>query len=112
MTLANSASRLVALATKVGLGAPSFITLFSAKKYWNNRLHQMVYEADIFCSAFEKKNWSGGDLNFLQFTLFKENLDTMKAIGILADGIRMNSRSFAYAGNKDKRAVTTQVWFF
>ena len=45
----------------------------------------------------------------MSFAMYKENIDTMKAIGIVSDAVHVNSRSFSYAGNKDKRAITTQV---
>lgn len=46
--------------------------------------------------------------DFLQFTLLKENIDTMGAVSILAKHLHCKPDSIAYNGTKDKRGVTTQ----
>lgn len=48
----------------------------------------------------------GGD--YCHFTLFKENRDTMDALGIIAKSLRVPTKTFSFAGTKDKRAITTQ----
>ena len=48
----------------------------------------------------------GGD--YLHFTLFKENKDTMECIAWLAKELNMKPGSFQFAGTKDRRAVTVQ----
>lgn len=48
----------------------------------------------------------GGD--FLHFTLYKENKDTMEAISWLSRQLKIPMRSFQFAGTKDRRAVTVQ----
>ncbi|KAL9618238.1 MAG: hypothetical protein Q9160_007008 [Pyrenula sp. 1 TL-2023] len=55
-----------------------------------------------------KPSWSelGGD--YLHFSIYKENKDTMEVISYLSRQLRMNAKSFAFAGTKDKRAVTVQ----
>jgi tRNA pseudouridine13 synthase len=45
---------------------------------------------------------------FLHFSLYKENKDTMDAIGILARELKMKPSFFGTAGTKDRRAVTVQ----
>ncbi|KAG2171676.1 hypothetical protein INT43_008056 [Umbelopsis isabellina] len=48
----------------------------------------------------------GGD--YLQFSMYKENIDTMEAVNILCKFCRMGPKSVGYAGTKDKRAITVQ----
>ena len=48
----------------------------------------------------------GGD--YLHFTLYKENKDTMEAVNTIARLIKMDSKSFTFCDTKDKRGVTTQ----
>lgn len=65
-----------------------------------------------FDSIDEKKNrWPtkecGGD--YLQFTLLKENIDTMQAVQVISKQLHMKtSDSIYYNGTKDKRGITTQ----
>ncbi|KAI8821684.1 pseudouridine synthase [Fimicolochytrium jonesii] len=55
-----------------------------------------------------KKEWELWGGEYTEFTLYKENMDTMNAISKIAAYLRMTGKSFSYAGTKDKRAVTTQ----
>ena len=48
----------------------------------------------------------GGD--YLHFTLYKENKDTMEAISYLARQLKVQPRSFQFAGTKDRRGITVQ----
>ena len=48
----------------------------------------------------------GGD--FLHFTLYKENKDTMEAISWLSRQLKIPMKSFQFAGTKDRRGVTVQ----
>ncbi|KAF3064595.1 Multisubstrate pseudouridine synthase 7 [Daldinia childiae] len=48
------------------------------------------------------------DGKFLHFTLYKENRDTMDAIGQIARFLNLKPSFFGIAGTKDRRAVTTQ----
>lgn len=48
----------------------------------------------------------GGD--YLHFTLYKENKDTMEAISWLARQLKLPAKSFQFAGTKDRRGVTVQ----
>ncbi|KAF2461858.1 putative pseudouridine synthase TruD/Pus7 [Lineolata rhizophorae] len=48
----------------------------------------------------------GGD--FLHFTLYKENKDTMEALSFLGSKLKTGQKRFEVAGTKDRRAVTTQ----
>eukprot|EP01036_Dinobryon_divergens_P027699 gene27699-36514_t len=46
--------------------------------------------------------------NFLQFTLLKENIDTMHAVTVLCNVLKLRPSSVGYNGTKDKRGVTAQ----
>jgi tRNA pseudouridine13 synthase len=48
----------------------------------------------------------GGE--YLHFTLYKENKDTMEVISYLAKSLKMKPQSFQFAGTKDRRGVTVQ----
>ncbi|XP_039067891.1 LOW QUALITY PROTEIN: multisubstrate pseudouridine synthase 7-like [Hibiscus syriacus] len=45
---------------------------------------------------------------FLRFHLFKENKDTQEALGLIGKMLAIQTRSFGFAGTKDKRSVSTQ----
>ncbi|KAI9596487.1 pseudouridine synthase [Syncephalis fuscata] len=45
---------------------------------------------------------------YCQFLLYKEGKDTMDAIEHISRVTRLNSRTFSYAGTKDRQAVTVQ----
>ncbi len=45
---------------------------------------------------------------FLQFTLWKDGMDTMEAINFLCRKLGLLAKCFSYAGTKDRRAVSTQ----
>lgn len=46
--------------------------------------------------------------NYLHFTLYKENKDTMEIISYLARQLKMRPHSFQFAGTKDRRGITVQ----
>lgn len=48
----------------------------------------------------------GGD--YLHFTLFKENKDTMEVVSYLARQLKMKAQAFQFAGTKDRRGITVQ----
>lgn len=45
---------------------------------------------------------------YLHFTLYKENKDTLEALSYIAKMLRIPAKSMTFAGTKDRRAVTTQ----
>lgn len=53
-------------------------------------------------------NWPEHLGKFLRFHLYKENKDTQEALGIIGKMLGIQSKSFGFAGTKDKRAVSTQ----
>lgn len=48
-----------------------------------------------------------GDYSY--FSLKKRNYNTLKAIKIISEKLRINEKNIGFAGNKDKNAVTEQV---
>lgn len=55
------------------------------------------------------ENWGyGPSKNFIHFTVYKENKDTMDASNTMAKFMRIPSRLIRFAGTKDRRAVTCQ----
>ena len=58
--------------------------------------------------AMGKRMWEdlGGD--YLHFSLYKENKDTMEVISYLARVLHTKPASFQFAGTKDRRGVTVQ----
>ncbi|KAF2797165.1 tRNA pseudouridine synthase D [Melanomma pulvis-pyrius CBS 109.77] len=48
----------------------------------------------------------GGE--YLHFTLYKENKDTMEVVGFLGSKLNSGSKAFGWAGTKDRRACTVQ----
>ncbi|KAF3892343.1 Pseudouridine synthase, TruD [Trichophyton interdigitale] len=55
-----------------------------------------------------KLGWSelGGD--YLHFTLYKENKDTMEVISFLSRQLKVAPKAFQFAGTKDRRGATAQ----
>ena len=52
--------------------------------------------------------WQAQGGEYLHFTLHKENKDTMEVLNFLAGQTRTRAKRFAFAGTKDRRAVTAQ----
>ena len=55
-----------------------------------------------------KVGWQELGGQFLHFSLYKENKDTMEVISYLARSLKTQPRDFAFAGTKDRRAATVQ----
>ncbi|KAL8776978.1 MAG: hypothetical protein Q9213_008059 [Squamulea squamosa] len=55
-----------------------------------------------------KAGWAvlGGD--YLHFTLYKENKDTMEVISYLAKQLKLRPQLFSFAGTKDRRSIAVQ----
>eukprot|EP00698_Gefionella_okellyi_P015679 TRINITY_DN4441_c0_g1_i1.p1 TRINITY_DN4441_c0_g1~~TRINITY_DN4441_c0_g1_i1.p1 ORF type:complete len:633 (-),score=118.94 TRINITY_DN4441_c0_g1_i1:3-1901(-) len=53
-------------------------------------------------------SWPADMPQFLQFVLYKENRDSFEALGALSRMMHLKPGTFAVAGTKDKRGVTTQ----
>eukprot|EP00940_MAST-03C_sp_MAST-3C-sp2_P002620 g2620.t1 len=55
-----------------------------------------------------RKQWPAPGLDYLHFTMYKQNVDTIRAIDSICRMLRVGTKVFSYAGTKDKRAVTVQ----
>ncbi|KAI8800979.1 pseudouridine synthase [Cladochytrium replicatum] len=55
-----------------------------------------------------RNSWAQKGGEFCLFHLYKENRDTMEAINIVAKIMRVSTRTFGFAGTKDKRGITVQ----
>ncbi|KAL4226776.1 multisubstrate pseudouridine synthase 7 [Mactra antiquata] len=53
-------------------------------------------------------NWPKGRGNYCKFSFYKEAQDTVNAVGILSNKLRLKHGVFQYAGTKDKRSKSTQ----
>lgn len=47
-------------------------------------------------------------MDFLHFTLYKENKDTMEAVSLVAKLLHIPTKAISFCGTKDRRAATTQ----
>ena len=123
-SIVNELTRFIQLKTL----SESIISEPILDKSMRSQVHQVVktYFSDFMdtethdnCIHFKLKSkkqnrfnsgpkWSllGGD--YLHFSLYKENKDTMEAIDLLCKRLHCSSKVFTYAGTKDKRAITVQ----
>ncbi|PYH49485.1 pseudouridine synthase PUS7 [Aspergillus saccharolyticus JOP 1030-1] len=53
-------------------------------------------------------NWDELGGPYLHFTIYKENKDTMEVLNFIARQLKVNSKTFQFAGTKDRRGVTVQ----
>lgn len=63
-------------------------------------------ERGPYVSTRDKFARLGGD--FLHFSLYKENKDTMEVVSFVARQVHVQPKAFQFAGTKDRRAVTVQ----
>ncbi|EXJ61734.1 hypothetical protein A1O7_02163 [Cladophialophora yegresii CBS 114405] len=55
-----------------------------------------------------KLSWQDRGGEYLHFSLYKENKDTLEVISYLTKQLKTNTKTFQFAGTKDRRAVTVQ----
>ena len=55
-----------------------------------------------------RTNWDELGGPYLHFTIYKENKDTMEVLSFMARQLKMNPKSFQFAGTKDRRGATAQ----
>lgn len=73
-----------------------------------SKVIKVVKKSDTKMKNRWKNEWPSGRGNYCRFVLYKENRDTMTAIGDIARFLNVNRNIFQYAGTKDKRAKTSQ----
>jgi len=55
-----------------------------------------------------RRTWDELGGEYLHFSLYKENKDTMEVVGFLGSKTKLGPKGFGFAGTKDKRGVTVQ----
>lgn len=63
----------------------------------------------LLLGSSTSRKWPQGQGDYCQFVLYKENKDTMEAVGQISRTLKIKSSNFHYAGTKDRRAVTSQL---
>lgn len=90
---------------------------FSFKPESDEQIARIYYEQPAFSVLknkngmvdIERKYKAKTRQKIIHFTLYKENLTQQEAIGTIAQKVGRMKKLFGYAGNKDKRAITTQI---
>jgi len=84
------------------------ITAATQNSNWQGRAPNGNSNARKPQAQSNKNQWRdlGGD--YLHFTLYKENKDTMESIAFLARQLKLQPKSFQFAGTKDRRGITVQ----
>ncbi|OCT49742.1 putative pseudouridine synthase TruD/Pus7 [Cladophialophora carrionii] len=59
-------------------------------------------------SRLNKLSWQDRGGEYLHFSLYKENKDTLEVVSYLTKQLKTNTKTFQFAGTKDRRAVTVQ----
>lgn len=78
-----------------------------AKNVWHNQ-NSTKNSGGQRPKAPYKPGWKELGGEYLHFTLYKENKDTMEVISYLARQLKLSPQAFQFAGTKDRRAVTAQ----
>jgi tRNA pseudouridine13 synthase len=60
------------------------------------------------CFNKKRKMFADSSKKFLHFAMLKRNMDTVQAISYLARMLKRSYKTIKFAGNKDKRGITTQ----
>lgn len=57
-----------------------------------------------------REKWPKNQPDYVHFVLYKENMETVQVVKELARLLGSTTKNFSFAGNKDKRAITTQMF--
>lgn len=85
----------------------NFIDLESKTEIVDDKKFLKIFS--ISDQAKKRKNWPNKMGNHVHFVLCKKNMDTTAAVNELCRRLRSAVKTFAFAGNKDKRGITTQM---
>jgi tRNA pseudouridine13 synthase len=85
----------------------NLMTFSAAQPYRNNPPNRTSHQGNQ-TRRQGKLGWAERGGEYLHFSLYKENKDTMEVISYLARQMKMNAKNFQFAGTKDRRAVTVQ----
>ena len=76
---------------------------------WGNNNNNKPHGANFGSSSRPNKlTWQERGGEYLHFSLAKENKDTLEVISYLTKQLKTNTKTFQFAGTKDRRAVTVQ----
>lgn len=82
------------------------ITAASTKSSWGSRSTDNATKKQPQQKG--KLGWQELGGEYLHFSLYKENKDTMEVVAFLARQLKMKPQAFQFAGTKDRRGVTVQ----
>mgnify|MGYP002621445908 CR=1 FL=1 len=83
------------------------ITAVSSKWATSKRAVSMGFRRDN-SRRDQARDRQAGQGDYLHFTLYKENKDTMDAVNTIARLLKVKASNFGFAGTKDRRAATVQ----
>ena len=84
------------------------VTAASAKPNSSARTPKRSKEQGKPSQSRGKLSWQKYGGEYLHFTLYKENKDTMEVITYLARTLMIKPKDFQFAGTKDRRGITVQ----
>lgn len=96
-------NRIETLANNTGV-----ITASPSKFSRNNRVGGNGPRANNSRSGDKSKSFTQLGGEYLHFTMYKENKDTMDAVNTIARLLKVKATNFGFAGTKDRRAGTVQ----
>ncbi|KAK3340145.1 pseudouridine synthase [Neurospora tetraspora] len=96
-------NRIETLANNTGV-----ITATPSKFSKNNRVGGNGPRANNSRSRDQSKSFTQLGGEYLHFTMYKENKDTMDAVNTIARLLKVKATNFGFAGTKDRRAGTVQ----
>lgn len=62
--------------------------------------------------GYESQARSKEEFKICEAVMYKDSIDTLQAVSLIANGLKINQKRIGYAGTKDKRAKTTQMLTF
>ncbi len=83
------------------------LVLTAATASANHRIRQGAKSSNSKARS-GRMSWMDRGGEYVHFTLYKENKDTLEVISFLTKQMRTTNRTFQFAGTKDRRAVTVQ----
>lgn len=73
-------------------------------------LHDSKSSKDSRQRSQRRLRWPKDRPSYVHFVLYKENLETVQVVNELARRLACTTKNFTFAGTKDKRAITTQMF--
>ena len=90
-------------------GSPEgIITIFAGRQNQPQASRNQGRDKNRESGPKGKLGWQELGGEYLHFSLYKENRDTMEVINFISRGTKIGAKKFKFAGTKDRRAVTVQ----